>query len=128
MFIQNLNKEQQAAFLFLAQELINSDEKLESKELIIMDTIIQQIGENVQQKSIQLHELPVIFDSNLAKHSALLELISIAYADEHYHDSEKKLILDYTKALNVTDKQLSQLENWIKRQLSLIKEANEFFK
>ncbi|HDR0627134.1 TerB family tellurite resistance protein [Pasteurella multocida] len=128
MFIQNLNKEQQSAFLFLAQELINSDGKLESQELIIMDTIIQQTGGGVQPKALQLHELPIVFDSNLSKNSALLELISIAYSDGQYHDDEKKLISEYTKALNIKDEQLLQLENWVKKQLSLIKDANEFFK
>ncbi|HDR1285735.1 DNA repair protein [Pasteurella multocida] len=123
MFIQNLNKEQQSAFLFLAQELIKADGTLEKAEVAILETLKQQTFPDTTEKEIALDKLPQVFNTKIATNSALLELIAIAHADEQYHENEKSLISTYAQAFNVNQDTLFLLETWVKKQIELSKEA-----
>lgn len=127
MFVQNLNMKQQSALLYLAHEVAKSDDQLHDAELGIIDTIRAQSCDGVEEKAITLDELPLIFDSEKAKCSLILELIGVALVNEEYHQNEKKLIDQYANALNIEQNKLFQLEWWVSKQFALIKEAKQFF-
>lgn len=125
MFVQNLNKTQQSALLFLAREIMSADNIMHENEETFTSILRSQVEDNVSEKIVPLDELAMIFDTERAKYSLLLELIAIAKADDEYHEKEKHLIESYSNALSVSKDKLKQLENWVSKQLTLSKEAEK---
>lgn len=123
MFIQNLDVKQQSALLYLAKQIIDADDKIDSGEAEIFTILMSQVKPSVAPTSISVTDLGTLFDSNRSKASLLLELIGVAHADGDYHIKERALIESYAEAIDVSLKKLEQLEKWVVKQLSLSLEA-----
>lgn len=123
MFIQNLDVKQQAALLYLAKQIIDADNEVDDKEIEIFAVLKSQVDASVVPAETSLADLGNLFDSNSSKASLLLELIGVAHADGEYHAKEKSLINHYAEAMEVSSDKLEQLENWVRKQLSLSIEA-----
>lgn len=128
MFVQNLNTEQQSVLLFLAKEVAKADGSLDELQLGMVEILTKQSNENVAEKSVTLAELSALFKTEREKCSLLLELLGIAHANNEYHLSEKDLITSYANALNVSEKKLFALENWVEKQLALSTEIETLLK
>lgn len=128
MFVQNLNTEQQSVLLFLAKEVAKADGSLDELQLGMVEILTKQSNENVAEKSVTLAELSALFKTEREKCSLLLELLGIAHANNEYHLSEKDLIASYANALNVSEKKLFALENWVEKQLALSTEIETLLK
>ncbi len=97
MFLAELTKESQNAFLNLAVALIKADGKVTQEELnslnmykaeiIGMKDISEYSSDNIEQDIKFIAEL----DEQMRK-KVYFELISLAYTDSEYSDDEKKLI------------------------------------
>jgi len=126
MFISNLSSKQQSVFLGLAKKLIDSDENIAPEESALLSTIQQQMLADVTSTDVALDTLPTVFDCKKAKASLLLELLGLAHADQEYHSAEKDFINQVATSCGVSSYELQDMESWVVRQLSLVREAAQF--
>lgn len=125
MFVNNLNKNQQSALLYLSREVAKADGDLHELQMGLMEVIKAQCEDNVQEQEITLDELSQVFDSEYAKCSLLLELLGVAHSNNDYDPREKKLIEQYSEALGISEDKLEKLETWVKKQLALMEEVKQ---
>lgn len=126
MFIANLNSNQQSVFFGLAKKLINSDENVTSEETALLSTIQQQMMADVTPTDVSFDTLTDVFDCKKAKASLLLELLGLAHADQEYHSAEKDFVKQVATSCGVSCYELRDMESWVVRQLSLVREATQF--
>lgn len=123
MFIGILNESQQASLLNLAREIAEVDGVLHDNEITILENLKQQISPKATE--IKTGELPDEFDTHQSKIALLLELIGIAFADSDYQSKEKQIIDRAAQSLGISQDLVTKLEDWVSRQLSLVREAYE---
>ncbi len=126
MFISKLNAMQQGTLLSIAAQLIKADGKIASQEIALLNELRNQMTTDVNPVPASLNDLPSIFDSAPAKAAFLLELLGIAHVDAEYHVTEKDFISDIAKALSISESTLADMESWVYRQFSLVREAEQF--
>lgn len=126
MFIANLNSNQQSVFLALAKKLIESDGVVSSEEAEMLDTIQRQMEKGVSPLDVELETLNSVFECKKSKASMLLELLGLAYADQDYHETEKSFMRQVVNACGISENELRDMESWVVRQLSLVREAVQF--
>lgn len=124
MFVTNLNTTQQGKLLSFAEQIINADGVVEERETQVLDTIRNQCSPDVVLSDQNTSDISKVFTTQPEKISLLLELISIALVDEEYHEKEIQIIKKIADELDVSA-DLQDMETWVKKQLMLIKEANE---
>jgi len=125
MFVANLNKAQQEMLLAFANQIIDADGVLNKKETYFLEAIKSQcVSEISLGKTFSIIQTSEIFITQRDRVSLLLELISIALADGEYHREEINIIREIASELNISMEQLQNMESWVKRQFSLLKEAN----
>lgn len=125
MFVNNLNKNQQSALLYLAHEVAKADGNLHELQMGLMDVIKAQCGDSVQEQEVTLEDLSQVFDSENAKCCLLLELLGVAHSNNEYDPREKALIEQYAEALDLSKDKLEKLEIWVKKQLALMEEVKQ---
>lgn len=127
MFIQHLNNEQQATLITFAKKIIAIDGNIDEKEELMLEAIRSQCDDSVNfDSNPELGELGSLFEFQHQKVAFMLELIGVAYADETYQDSEKTVIGQIAEVLNISPSLLTDMDNWVKRQMILVNEAKLF--
>ncbi len=125
MFIQNLSVKQQAVLLYLAHEVANADGFSDEIQLGMTEILRAQMPEVSAEAKVEISELSGLFKTQREKYSLLLELLGVAHANQEYHSNEKDLIGQYADELDVSPKQLADLEAWVEKQLALSIEAEQ---
>lgn len=125
MFIHHLNFEQQSSLLYLAHEVAKADGNLDELQLGMMSILKAQSQQGVEEKSISDDKLSILFDTERAKCSLLLELLGVAHANSEYHLAEKDLISKYASLLGVSQNKLQALEQWVEAQMALSAHAEQ---
>lgn len=125
MFVQNLNTEQQGVLLSLAEEVVKADGNLHELQMGMIAILREQTDKEVSPNTINIQDLASIFPKKREKYSLMLELIAVAYANKEYHENEKKLITEYAQALSINQEKLDILEQWVQKQIALVKEAED---
>lgn len=123
MFLQNLNFEQQRAFLKLADEIIKADGILSQQEDKLYAELKLQLPSNIEAAN-SLDNLKDIFKSKKAKYSVLTELIGISFIDDDFDQKEKNYIFELGQKLKLKKTEINYLIDWVEKQFSLIKEIN----
>ncbi len=124
MFIQNLDKTQQQILLSLADKIIMADGRVDERETIIREEIKKQcIFPEIEPLDIETDRLKEFFNLRKAAMSLFIELMGVAYADEELHEREKVILRNVAEELNIDDGLWFEVENWVKRQMLLTKEA-----
>lgn len=127
MFIQHLNNEQQATLIAFTKKIIAVDGHIDEKEKLMLETIRSQCDANVNFDSKpEFDKIDSLFEFKHQKVAFMLELIGVAYADETYQESEITVIRNLAETLDISPSLLTDMENWVKRQMILVKEANLF--
>lgn len=126
MFIQNLTLDQQSVLLNLSNQLIAADGVLSDDELVFIETLKSQMMPNTEDHSVTYNQLSDVFYDKASKASLLLELLGVAHADDDYQDEEKTFMHNIATQLNVSQNELSEMEDWVVAQLSLSKQVIKF--
>lgn len=90
MFLHLLNDDQKQAFFDLASEMLSADGEVDDQEIHYMDRLIQEAG-LVKKRSLNDTELArdlTVFNTEEAKHAAIVELLILSVIDGHYHVKE----------------------------------------
>lgn len=126
MFVQYLNEKQQAALLHYAREIMVADNAIDAEESLHMEVLHTQVRSGVQSEAIPIHQLCDLFSDRPSQVILLLELIGMGYADEEFDVRESELVNKIARAFSVAETgTLDNIESWVRRQLLLLKEAQE---
>lgn len=127
MFVKNLDIDQQKILLGLSRKIIRADGQVATEEANILSLIESQCSVSISESfEVNTADLASYFKSQTAKVSLLLELISVANVDNQYHANEKNITLEVAKSLDISLQLFADMESWVARQFSLIREANSF--
>lgn len=126
MFVANLSAGQQGVLLALAKEIMISDGVVSQEETEMFEFLKNQCDPAASSISIEGENFYSIFTTTRSKVSLMLELISMAYSDNAYHEKESHLIKRTAASLSISPQLLEDMESWVKRQMILIKEAKIF--
>ena len=127
MFIQNLSPTQQGVLLWLVKRMIKADGIISEGEENMLAIIETQCDDNcIKVDNVEMSNLKTIYQTERAKSSLMLELLAVAYADGDYHESEQGLIEEVSKNIGFLKSKISDMENWVQRQLILTSESEIF--
>lgn len=90
MFLHLLNDDQKQAFFDLASEMLSANGEVDDQEIHYMDRLIQE-ARLVKKRSLNDTELAkdlTVFNTDEAKHAAIVELLILSVIDGHYHVKE----------------------------------------
>lgn len=120
MFITNLNLEQQAVLLALAEQVMESDGIRHQTQEAVLETLKHQVNEGVESQKVELEQLNPLYDTHEAKVSLVFELIGVAYANGEFDDKERDIINSYTKVLGLSESTVNDMVEWVKAQMYLM--------
>lgn len=124
MFVHYLDERQQAALLHYAREVMVADSAIDPEESLQMEVLRGQVRPGVQSEAVPMEQLCDLFSDRPSRVILLMELLGMGYADEEFVAQESKMINEIAGILMDTDV-LQIIESWVRRQLSLLKEAQE---
>ena len=126
MFLHYLDERQQAALLHYAREIMVADGAIDPEEGLHMEVLRGQMRPGVQDEAVPLEQLSDLFSDKPSKIILLLELIGMGYANETFAAGESELVNEIAHTLSVAETDtLHNLESWVRRQLQLLKEAQD---
>lgn len=126
MFIHNLSPKQQGYLFALTQTIAEADGVITKEEEAMLADIQVQIHSSTEIPDDPMSSLADQFVEHKSKVSLLLELLSVAHVDTHYHEKEAGIIGRIASDLQVSTPLLADLDNWVQRQLLLANEAHAF--
>jgi uncharacterized tellurite resistance protein B-like protein len=130
MFLHHLTENEKKAFLTLAKEFILVDGELsrEEEDLVRIMKAEMNIEDGYPEGQIGRLELFKMFDSRRSQVTALIEMQGLGYANMEYHTQEKAFVNEMAESFGISDEELSDIDDWVVRQVALLYEANEFWK
>ncbi|MDE0417116.1 MAG: hypothetical protein OXI95_09310 [bacterium] len=126
MFVQNLNERQQGVLLHYADEVMRTDRSIKAAELVAMDLLRSQTEPGVKAEDVPIEQLPGVFEDRLSRVSFLLELVGMGYSDEDFDPEESELVGRIAEVFSLhADRTIRAIEDWVRDQLNLLKEAQK---
>ena len=118
MFLANLTREKQKAFLNLAYTMVYADGRLDAAEKKLFETYKLEIEDADLSKAHAVdfaEELAVFDDSSVEeKNGVFFELYSIALIDEAYPEEERVLVDIMQKRFGITDAKMQEMRDGLK--------------
>ena len=118
MFLANLTREKQKAFLNLAYTMVYADGRLDAAEKKLFETYKLDIEDADLSKAHAVdfaEELAVFDDSSVEeKNGVFFELYSIALIDEAYPEEERVLVDIMQKRFGITDAKMQEMRDGLK--------------
>lgn len=129
MFLQNLTPEQQKTFFDLAHQLAQVDGTVLASEATLLKTFRAETGLNdYEVKTVaDLEQRVAIFNTHASKAAVCLELLGIGFVDSAFSAEEMAFIERVAETMAISPDELRVMENWVLRQMLLVKEAQQFF-
>jgi hypothetical protein len=126
MFLDNLTVSEKIAFYVLAKRFVKADTTVVTAEASVLSHFRREIGlpEDTYSAKMTLGQCLSAFRSRKSKVSVLLELIGIGHIDGQYSAPESRFIRMVAKAFGISLLEITALENWTLRLISLTREAN----
>ncbi len=125
MFLHEFNQIQKEAFICLGYDIVVSDGDLTPDEQLMMDRMKLEAG---LPESFEPHYIPVegineIFDTRRSRIAVVINLVRLGYADDAFEVEEQFLLKEVCRLLDITIDEFTRIENWVRRLISLEKEA-----
>lgn len=129
MFLHLLNDSQQRAFLALAKQFVEADQKLSDEEHNLVELLWAETGQDFDTELPEgdVESLTSAFDGKQIQAAVLLELITVGHADQEFHPDESAFIERVARALGVDDARLKEMDEWVQRQLQLAQDVEKFW-
>jgi uncharacterized tellurite resistance protein B-like protein len=127
MFLSTLNQKQQEAFLNLAHSVVVSDGDLTTAEDVMLLDMRREmdLAPTKEAHYVDVDGADKIFDTRRSRIVALISLIRLGYADGAFEVEEKSFIKRLCNLFDISNEELSLLENWVRRLISLEREAQQ---
>jgi len=125
MFLSILNQQQQETFLNLAHSVVVSDGDLTTEENVMLLEMRREMDlvSTAKAHYVDVDGAEKIFDTKRSRVVTLISLIRLAYADGAFEVEEKSFIGSLCKLFDISNQELSLIENWVRRLISLEREA-----
>lgn len=125
MFLHTLNDAEREAFLALARNYIQADQKVSFQEEAMLKQLCLEIGLAPE------HDLPshpraywlAQIVRRRARISALFELLALVNADKNFHVRERELVFETATAWGITNAELEKMSTWHDRLAELVGEG-----
>lgn len=124
MFLAPLTDAQKRAFMALAAMVIDADERVTRQERALMASLRAEMGMPDAPEGMDIAAAAAEFADWAGKVRAMLELIGIARADCDFDKRESEVIRRIAEAFGITPGKLEVMDDWVFRQLALVREAN----
>ncbi len=128
MFLSSLSKAQKEAFLRLAYNVVVSDGDLTVGEEIMMEEMRLEMGIDASftPEYLELDGIEQTFPDRKSQVIVLIGLIQLGYADGAFEIEEQSFLRVLCQAFGLPDEDFAFIDNWVKRLISLQKEAKDF--
>ena len=127
MFLNRLSEEEKKSFLQLAHYIARSDGNFTKEEKIIIDQYcIEMQIENIDFNEVRFDIYDVLgkFKSDKSKKIVLLEIMVLIYADDFFHENERKVLEKMIEVFDLNYYLVIVYTEWAKAMLSLYKQGN----
>jgi uncharacterized tellurite resistance protein B-like protein len=125
MFLHTLNDSEREAFLALARDYIQADQKVSFQEEAMLKQLCLEIGlapDHSLPKRPRKEWLAQIAQRR-SQVAAMLELLALANADKCFDARERELVFETANVWGITKAELEKMANWHDRQIELLGEA-----
>jgi len=128
MWLTSLTEGQREALIRLAHNVVVSDGLLDPNEESMLDEFRREMAlhPDVEPYYIELEGIEDVFDSTRSRTIALLNLLRLSYVDGAFEVEEECFLKVLSRAFDVSDEQFLLLDNWVRRLVSLEREALGF--
>lgn len=128
MFLYELTSKQKETFICLAYVVVVADGDLSPDEQSMMDELRREIAlpESFEPHYIALEGIDEIFNDRRARVATLIALIRLGYADGKFEIEEQLVVKEVCALFGVSEEEFARIENWVRRLISLQKEAHSF--
>ncbi len=114
MFLHELRPEQRRAFLVLARQVIDADNRLAIQEVERLDRLYVEagVGTETAEAPNGVGDLNLLFGSERSRVVVLLDLLLVAYADGQLHPREIDALRSVAARLDVDAGTFSEAVDW----------------
>lgn len=128
MFLSSLNQSQKEAFFCLAHNVVVSDGEFQVGEEVMMNEMRQEMNldPSFSAHYLALEGVDLIFPCKRSRSVAIISLIRLAYADGAFEIEEQCILKDLCQIFEISDADFTLIDNWVRRLISLEKEAQDF--
>ena len=128
MWLSSLTAGQRSTLLRLAHNVVVSDGLLDPNEELMLDEFKREMAlrPDTDTHYIELEGIERIFDSPRSRTIALLNLLRLSYVDGAFEIEEECFLKELSRAFGVDDASFLLLDNWVRRLVSLEREARGF--
>ena len=127
MYLAQLTREEQHAFMNLVSVLIMADQDIAKEELQIFNEYQKEIGEFIpfNEKADFDVELNKIQDMSVFKKKRVyFELLAVAKGDNVFVEAEKALMKKIQNAFGITDTEAIEIEKYLDQLTDLYKKLS----
>lgn len=127
MFLHYLNSKQKIAFLVLAQRMSMIDGEDDRSERDVLNGLKGRLGITANPSMTAVLGDPdvSVFRSRKSRVIAMLELLTLAYADGYLHVAESDMISDITGTFGFDQEELNALAAWAMDALELTRQGEK---
>jgi len=128
MFLQTLSQEQKEAFICLAHNVVVSDGDLALGEEAMMEAMRREMNLDAQFEPhyLDIGGIETVFKSRRSRSIVMISLIRLGYADGAFEIEEQCFLQDLCTAFEISEADFKLIDNWVRRLISLEREANAF--
>jgi tellurite resistance protein len=128
MFLSTLNQAQKEAVLCLAHNVAVSDGEFQVGEEMMMNEMRSEMNLDpaFDAHYLELAGIELIFPTKRSREIVMISLTRLAYADGAFEIEEQCFLSDLSTVFNISDENFQRIDNWVRRLISLEKEAQDF--
>lgn len=117
MFLDQLSDVQKNSYLALVTRMILADGDVAPEEDAYLETIKGEMGDGVMAPPEEVFGSTnaAVFDDRKSRVIAVLEILIMAYSDEHLHIDESTVLKEICGALEITDDELAAMAAWAEK-------------
>lgn len=118
MFLSQLTKEKQEAFMNLAYTMVYADGRLDAAEKKLIDTYKLELDiDSFKPHTVDFAEELAAFDDSSVeeKTGIFFELYAIALIDESYPEEERVLVDTMQKRFGITEAKMQEMRDGLKQ-------------
>lgn len=129
MFLNQLLEVEKEAFISLSVQAAKANGILATEEYTMIEEYCREMGISSfdTENSKSMEEIVGIFQqsSERNKKIVLLEILGLVFSDGEYDTQEKAFIYDYAKKVGLTETDVMQQTELIKKYLAVLKDITE---
>ena len=128
MFLSSLNQAQKETLLCLAHNVAVSDGEFQVGEELMMNEmrLEMNLDPTYEAHYLDLEGIDQVFPNKRSRATVMISLIRLGYADGAFEIEEQCFLSDLSHVFDISDADFQRIDNWVRRLISLEKEAQDF--